>query len=415
MSSWFLSVPRTCRRFAGGLFLGVSLSCVGLVSGAEEGVISNQVARPLQAVQEHLKASRFKEALVKLAEIDAMAGLGDYEKFVVERMRGVAAVGAQDQPGAIAALTRVLEARKLPAAEQQQMNELLVSSCFVARDYACVERWAGIYAEQGGGKPEVALRRAQAAYLAADYALAGELAGRLVAADLKAGRQPALDVLQLQASCFVKAKNHAAYRAVLEQTLAYYPTPEGWSNLVYGLMQQAGFPRKLELDGYRLLLAADGLAGGDEYLDMAEAAIKAGFPLEAVKSLDKGEAAGKLSGAAERARHQEMRGRLAKLVADDQKAIAQTDNMLAKAKDGNLFVGLGLNLVLAGQQARGLSLIEQGIGRGVGGNADQARLHLAYAQWLSGMKDEAATGFAANYSPGAVADLARYWRLLIAK
>lgn len=403
---------RLAARIAARLALGAALAGAGSAALAADEALRDQVARPLQAVQELLKDGRAQEALARLTEVDAIEGLSAYEKFIVERLRVVAAVGSQDTPRAIRSMVLVLEANRLPAAEQLPMNEALVASCFSAKDFACVERWAKRYEEDGGGKRDVALRRAQAAYLSGAYPLGAEIAAKLAADDVKAGRKAPLDVLQLQASCLVKSGNMAAYRVVLEQLASDYPTSEYWSNLVYGLMQQPGFPKKLELDGYRLLLAAQALSGGDEYLDMGEAAIKAGFPTEAARVLDKGEVAGLFTSAGDKARHQEMRGRLAKLIADDQKAMTQTDAMLAKAKDGNLHVGLGMNLVLSGQASRGLAMIKQGLEKGVGAGADEARLHLAYAQWAAGNRPQALDGFRGTFAPGPVAELARYWTRL---
>ena len=112
----------------------------------------------------------------------------------------VAAVGNQDSPRAIRSMVLVLEANRLPAAEQLPMNEALVATCFSAKDFVCVERWAKRYEESGGGKRDVALRRAQAAYLSGAYPLGAEIAAKLAADDVKAGRKAPLDVLQLQAS-----------------------------------------------------------------------------------------------------------------------------------------------------------------------------------------------------------------------
>lgn len=409
-------VPKPTRRgrLLGGaraLVAGIVIAAAAGVACANDDAVRSQVARPLQSVQEALKEKRFAEALAKLAELDAMADLNGSEKFLIERMRIVAASGSQDHKQATKSLAAVLEAKKLPPAEQLQMNEALVATCFVIKDYACVEQWAKRYGDAGGASAEVGLRRAQAAYLLGHYAAGAELAGKLVADDVKAGRRPMQDSLQLQASCFAKLKDDAGYREVLERTVTYYPSAEAWSGLIYGLMQRPGFPKRLELDGYRLLLANGALTGGDEYLDMAEAAIKAGFPLEAAQVLDKAERAGVFATASEKTHHQEMRSRLAKLIADDRKAIEQTDAMLAKAKDGNLNVGLGMNLVVAGQALRGLQVIEQGIARGVGANADEARLHLGYARWLAGDKNAALESFGAGFAPGPVADFARWWRV----
>ena len=80
-----------------------------------------------------------------------------------------------------------------------------------------------------------------------------------------------------------------------------------------------------------------------------------------------------------------------------------------KAKEGNAAVNLGLALSGAGLHDRALALMTQGMAKGGLRRADDAQLHLAYAQWRAGKIDEAKASFAQVKGSDGTADLARLW------
>ena len=59
-----------------------------------------EVGKPLQAAQDHMKAQRFKEALAKVREADAVGSKTANEQTLIERMRLSAALGAGDNGAA---------------------------------------------------------------------------------------------------------------------------------------------------------------------------------------------------------------------------------------------------------------------------------------------------------------------------
>src|ERR1700687_4783204 len=60
-----------------------------------------EVGKPLQAAQELLRAQNYKQALAKIQEADGVKDKTAYEVYVIDRLRGVAAVGAGDTDAAI--------------------------------------------------------------------------------------------------------------------------------------------------------------------------------------------------------------------------------------------------------------------------------------------------------------------------
>ena len=63
-------------------------------SATAQEALRPEVGRPLQAAQELIKAQRFKEALAKVRDADAVGGKNANETFMIERMRIAAASGA---------------------------------------------------------------------------------------------------------------------------------------------------------------------------------------------------------------------------------------------------------------------------------------------------------------------------------
>ena len=82
-----------------------------------------------------------------------------------------------------------------------------------------------------------------------------------------------------------------------------------------------------------------------------------------------------------------------------------------KAKDGNALVTVGFNLVVNGQAAKGLGLMQQGITKGGLKRPEDAKLHLGVAQTMAGDNAKAQATFRTVGGNDGSADLARLWAL----
>src|SRR2546423_15588637 len=68
-----------------------------LALGAQaQDAVRPEVGKPLQAAQEMIRAQKFKQALDKVREADAVGGKTASENYMIERMRLAAATGAGD-------------------------------------------------------------------------------------------------------------------------------------------------------------------------------------------------------------------------------------------------------------------------------------------------------------------------------
>ena len=97
----------------------------------------------------------------------------------------------------------------------------------------------------------------------------------------------------------------------------------------------------------------------------------------------------------------------------DEAKVAQPgdEKQALAAKDGNDLVNVGMGLVLDGQAAKGLQLMQQGIAKGGLKRPDDAKLHLGIAQIVAGENAKAQATFRTVAGNDGTADLARLWAL----
>ena len=92
----------------------------------------------------------------------------------------------------------------------------------------------------------------------------------------------------------------------------------------------------------RLKLASGTMSKTEDFMEMAQLALQAGYPAEAKKIVERGFAAGALGTGAEAERHKRLRDLALKQDAESSAASATRTAEAAAAKDGNALVQVGL-------------------------------------------------------------------------
>jgi hypothetical protein len=368
-----------------------------------------EVGKPLQAAQELIRGKKYKEALTKIGEADAVAGKTGYESYVIERLRASAAMQAGDNEQAIKAVGALLASGRVPAAEQLKLIEAVVGMYYRAKDYAKTVIWAQRYFKDGGGNPQMHTLLVQALYLNNEYAAAAKELQADIQAEEKAGQTPGEDRLQLLASCYLKMNDAQGYIHALERLVAHYPKKEYWADLIYRIEKKPGYAERLALDAYRLRHAVGILTTPADYMEMAQLAIQAGFPAQAKRVLDQGFTRGTLGAGGEAARHKRLAEMAARSAAEDQKSLAQAEAAAYAAKDGNGQINTGFNYVLLGQYEKGLAVMEEGMKKGGLKRPEEAALHIGMAYMMAGQKDKGRQALLSVRGSGGTADLARLW------
>ena len=406
------TIERRAKQHAGLIAAMAMALCFGLAAGpAHAQGLRPEVGKPLQQAQELIRSGKYKEALGKVREADAVGGKSGNESLTIERMRIAAASGAGDVDTAARAFEAISASGGVPAADKIRMLESIAGSYYRAKEYAKAMQWYQRYFREGGTSAANRTLMIQTQYLSGDFAGASkELMAEIQAAE-RNGATPAEDRINLLMNAAVRQKDIAGETFALERLVSYYPKKEYWVALLNRMQRKPNFSDRLTLDTYRLSLATGSMVAANDFSEMVQLALQAGSTAEAKQVLDKGYAAGALGTGPEAGRHKRLGDLVAKKVAEAQQAAAEEEKQALAAKDGNDLVSIGMNLVYAGQKPKGLQLMQQGIAKGGLKRPEDAKLHLAIAQIIAGEGAKAQATLKTVTGSDGTADMARLWAL----
>ncbi|WP_323119128.1 tetratricopeptide repeat protein [Burkholderia alba] len=362
------------------------------------------VAKPLNAAQDLYRAHKYRDALGKIAMAAAVPNKTPYENYMIEEMRGAAAVAAGDSGTAIQAYETLLGSGRLSGEEEQRTTAALAGIYFQQKNYPQAIKVAQRYLKAGGGDPDMRTLLTQSYYLSNDC---GQVVNQLKAsvdAQTRAGRVPDEAQLQMLGTCAQRVKDGAAYRDSLEKLVAYHPNPAYWAQLFQAIRAKPGYLSSLDVDMYRLRRATGTLATADDYMEMTQLSIVAGTPAEGKQVIDQGFASGVLgrdAGADREKRLQALAAKRAQAPVDSSNPVAPLD--------------AGMNQVFAGQAKPGLAAMEAAIAKGGLDHPDAAQLRLGEAYYVAGQKARAVQIFKGVKGTDGSADLARLWVMVASK
>lgn len=368
-----------------------------------------EIGKPLQAANALIKSGKFKDALVKIREVDSVPNKTANETYLIEYTRGSAASSAGENDTTIKSFEAVIASGKASAATQLKIIEALVGAHYRAREYAATNKWASRYLREGGTNQQIRTVLIQSYFQAGDFANSAKESLNDVQADEKAGRTPSEEKLQLLANSYLRQKNTNGYIATIEKLLNYYPKKSLWVDVIARLQKKPGFSDRFALDVYRLLLATGNLTATNDYMEMSQLALQAGYPGEAKKVVDEGYANGSLGKGAEVDRQKRLRDLVEKRVEENQKIVNGGETVANAAKDGNAMVSLGYNLATSGQAAKGIAMMEAGIKKGDLKRPDDAKLRLGIALIQSGQKAKGVQVLKGVQGTDGAHDLANLW------
>ncbi|HET7527545.1 MAG TPA: hypothetical protein VFK10_16500 [Burkholderiaceae bacterium] len=403
------------------LALAVALLVVGGVAVAQQTpapdaaakVLRPEVANPVNAAQEAGRSGQKEVAESKLREAAAVPNLSMFEQAVIERGRAGVSLSARDWTQAIRSLEVVVNSNQFSGADQLQMIELLAKLTYQEKDYLRAVSWLRRYAAEGGSDAAVRDLLPQALYLANEFKAAADELETRVAADEAAARPTPEATLRLLTSSYLQVKDDAGYVRTLERMAAAYPKPEYWSELLTRATKQPGFPERLWIDVHRLRYAANLMRSADDYVELAQLALQAGYPAEALTVVDRGLSLSLLGNGKDAAAHTALRERASKAAEKDGADLPRAEASAKSAREGDALANVGYAYATTGQAAKGISLMEQGLAKGGLKRADEARLHLGQVLWQAGRKDDAVKAFAGVQGGDGSAALARVWSAFV--
>lgn len=388
-----------------------ALLTLGTVPATHAQGVRAEVGRPLQQAAELLRAGKAREALAKAREADAVAGKTPAEQLVIDRMKAAAAQRANDFPTAIAALEAIHP--RVSGAEAGQIAEQLAAAYAQTRNNAKATEWMNKAIAAGNNSPTIRQLQQFLLSTSGDFnAIARDAAAAVQAAE-QAGRRPSEDDLLRLADAQNRLGQTNAYVATLEKLLLNYPKKDYWNAYLGRVARKAGFSPRYELDLLRLRLATGTLTKTEEYMEMAQLALQAGYPAEARKIIDQGYASKLLGTGDEAGRHQRLRDLANKQEAESKANIGNQVSEAERAKDADNLVKWGYALVTLGEVDKGIAVIQQGIATPGLKRPDEAKLRLGMAQLQSAKGRSAAVHTLRSVrGTDGTADIARLWTVV---
>ena len=396
--------------FGAGMSLVLAASAPVLAAdSASANAASPEFAKAIGAAQDAVKKGKFAEASRDVAAAAALPGNNDYEKFVIEQMKGLIASQSGDYTGAIAAFSAQIDSGRLDAPTALRLTEASAGMAFQGKDYATAAVWADRYFKQGGNDPQMKQVQIEAHYLNNDFPAALRLEDAAIKAQVRAGQTPSENDFNLLYSSALNMKDDAALSAALEEAVIYYPKPEYWGTLINNVVNAPSFNSDLlGFDSFELRQATGTMKDTDTYMEAVQEALQGGHSGAAQQFYDQGTAAGMLGtgSAADIARQERLHKLVLSTVAADT-AREKSDIGFANS-NANQAANVGYNLIALGQVDEGIELMEKALSKGVK-RENLTRLRLGQAYVVAGRKDDAIKMFNSVEGDDGAAGLAHLW------
>ncbi|MEP7246680.1 MAG: tetratricopeptide repeat protein [Gammaproteobacteria bacterium] len=373
--------------------------------------VSKAVAKPLKAAQDAMQAKKYDEALAKLKEVQGMSGRSPYDDHLVNEMLGFVYVRTSQYPEAAKALEAGLNSGFLEQAEVPNRVRALAQVNYQIKNYDKAIEFGNRAVKGGFADDDMYTLVAQAYYIKGDYPGTQKFVEDYIDVQIKGGKQPKEQTLQLMMSSCVKVDNATCTTNALEKLVSYYPKPEYWQNLLYSMFQQQGQTDRSLLHVYRLASEVDVLKRPDDYTEFAQLAIEAGSPGEAQAILEKGLAKNVFTDPRALDKNKRLLESAKKQAQIDQAGLEKVAADAAAAKTGDKDVSVGLAYLGYKQYGKAVTAIERGLGKPGVQNEAEARLLLGIAELGAGHKEEAQKAFKAVKGDPKLERLANLWDL----
>lgn len=348
-------------------------------------VLRPEIIKSLQAAQDAMKAGQLVVALSLAQQTLTLPGITPEEKPVIQRTLAGVALQMKNYDLAISTLESVLQDMPdtVPVPQRTQLIESLLSVCQQAQDFERFVQWSRVYLELEGTNATVRPVYIQTlALLKMHKEVVAEINIKMKldqAAQLKTPENE----LRMLAISQRQLKDDAGYNDTLKRLLVDYPSKAYWSEMIARLARQASFNARYDLDLYRLLELTGNMEEANEYMDMANIALKNGLPAEAARVMAQAEAQGLLGKGPDAVMHQKLKIEVKQKVAEDEKALPALER---SAKDANTIASLAE--VYAAKQQWDAAMASYNKALAMGGLRREAeiKLHAGWAHFKAGQK-----------------------------
>jgi tetratricopeptide (TPR) repeat protein len=378
---------------------------------AAQNTVSPKVGKPLQQARDLAGAKKFKEAIAKAKQADAVAKKTNYETYLVNEILGSAYLQARQYSNAAKTLEKSLVTGQLSAEDLTNRVKLLSQVYYQVKNYRKAIEFGQRYVKEAGNDIDTMVIVGQSQYLLKRLKAAGNTM-RAVIRTAQRGRKKVSETwLQLLMTIEFQQNNQAGVRGTLEQLINYYPKDRYWRDYMTLVEKDLrGGTQKTGLDLLRFRLASGSMRNAKSYTDMAELALQESLPGDALRVMEQGKAKGVLGNGPQADRHARLMTMAKEKAAEDQATLSAGEAEAAAQESGDADVMFGEAYWTYGQYEKAVAAIERGIGKGVK-NMDDAHLRLGLAFLGAGDKPKATAAFKKITAGSPEAQIAHLWTL----
>ncbi|MBV8306284.1 MAG: tetratricopeptide repeat protein, partial [Gammaproteobacteria bacterium] len=351
------------------------------------------------------------DAISKLKAAEALPNKTPGDQYLIDEMLAFAYIRTQNYAEAGKYLEAQLDSGLTPQSQQPTMVKQLATINYQTKNYDKAIDFGNRAIKGGFADEQIKTIVGQSYYLKGDWKNTLKFEQDLVNAQVKAGQTPSLESLQLIYSSCTKMQDEACQTHAMEQLVQYYPKPEEWAQLLYGMRKETTSNETDLLQTYRLMLETDVLKDASDYTEMAELALDAGSPGEAQHVLEKAQEKNAFTDQRSKDRAQRLLDSAKKRAAADQAGLPKLAQEADTSKTGDKNVAVGRAYLGYGQYDKAADQLSQGLTKGGVKNEADARLTLGIAQLKAGHKDDAVKTFKAVKGDPALERLANLWSL----
>ena len=289
------------RRYSAALsaiavLLMGSFSGIGMAefAHADSVKVSKEVGEPLKAATELAHAGDYKGALAKLDAASA-ASTSATEKYHIATVRRFIYAKTKDYSKLPSVLDSLIASGLMPEADVKAARRELVQIEDRSGDTAAAMKAAKTYVSTYGHDKEMTIFVAGKALELKDFKAAFEWSGKAIDGERAAGRTPPETWYKIRMKAAYEIKNFDAYYDTIESVLKVYPSETYWRALLAKARSAPAYSiERLELEAFRVLLAAGVKLSTEDKLGMAEAAFERELSADALAILAPREANGEL-------------------------------------------------------------------------------------------------------------------------
>jgi Tfp pilus assembly protein PilF len=386
-----------------------SLCAAGVLSGivvaADQGPqVSKAAAKPLKAAQDALKDKKLDEALTHLKEAQEVKDRTAYDNFVINQDLLYIYVQKQDYGQAAPILEQTAQSQYATPDQQKTWLKALFAIDYQQKDYQKTVDIGEQLIKRGSTDSETLSTIADSQNKLGKFKDAAGTVEQIVSHQEK----PEEKLLLFQWTMYDKAKDEADASKTLEKLVTYYPKPDYWLNALASLLKMDIKDSHLQLNVYRLMSDVGVLKHSQDFGEMANIALDAGFPGETVSVLEKGFQNNVFTDQRDKDRYQHL------LDGAKQRAVTDQANLgKSEPADGNGYVQLGAAYLSYGQYDKAVANINKGLQKGGLKSVDEANLLLGIAQLRMKNASDAQRAFekVTTSSNAGYARLGKLWAL----